>query len=114
MHVSCQFYSKINLDPDDYFRDVLSNIPEELGHVFFTRVYYIPVSEQDEAKIKSDGLFCIETQKVRCLIVNDMITSFKHMEGEDLQETVDYVLSFFGDSATSYDLSERVQISSPK
>ena len=115
LNVHCQFYAKQNLNSEDCFRDILSEIPQELKNTFSTRQFLYPVSDEESDRINKEGIFVItrEESGEKCFIIDEIIVSFESIEGCDLQETVKYALSFFQGRVTSYDLLERVYISSP-
>lgn len=115
LNVHCQFYAKRNIKSEDFFRDILENIPEELRHSVSTREFMFPVSDKESERIKKEGLFVVtkEGTDQKCFVVDELVVSFDNIEGCNLNETIEYVLSHFEGKATSYDLSERVHISSP-
>ncbi len=116
LNVHCQFYAKANIVSEDYFKDILSCIPSELPYSISTRKFKFPVSEEDADRIKKEGLFVVTRKGTndKVFICDELIVSFDSIEGCDLEQTVEYVLSFFQGKVTSYDLLERVHISSPK
>ncbi len=115
LNVHCQFYAKQNLNSEDCFKDILREIPEELKNTFSTRQFFFPVTEEESKRISKEGIFVVSREETgeKCFIVDEIIVSFDSIEGCDLKETVEYVLSFFQGRVTSYELLERVYISSP-
>ena len=115
LNVHCQFYAKQNLNSEDCFKDILRAIPRELKNTFSTRQFFYPVTQEESDRISKEGIFVINREETgeKCFIIDEIIISFEAIEGCDLKETVKYVLSFFQGRVTSYDLLERVYISSP-
>jgi hypothetical protein len=115
LNVHCQFYAKQNINSEDCFKDILCGIPEELKNTYSTRQFFFPVTADESERISKEGIFVINREGTdeKCFIIDEIIVSFHDFEGCNLEETIEYTLSFFKGRCTSYDLLERVHVSSP-
>ncbi len=116
LNVYCQFYQKYNIKSEDIFRDIVALIPSGFNHTYITRRFFFPLDEKDRDRVSSEGIFVFpkDDSKQEHTAIDEIVFSFEGIDGCDFEDTVSYVLSLFQGNATSYELSEKVYISSPK